>query len=151
LILIALILVLVLFFIYVIFPRGPRPGSVLDEARQAHRPLSSFPAAADDYFAAMDGGISLSPEEVKGRNTWVVWTGGNDRLWDRLTVDSVGTLDFLKTLSSHPDLKASRDNRWNYLGLINEPCFEKATGPNPDRFGLRLDKRSAACPPDPFE
>ena len=35
-------------------------------------------------------------------------------------------LDFLKTISSHPKLKASRDNRWEYLGLVNEPCFVKA-------------------------
>jgi hypothetical protein len=60
-------------------------------------------------------------------------------------------VDFLKTISSHPSLKFSRDNRWNYLGLVNEPCFEKPTGPDPQRFGLWLDKRSANCPPDPFE
>src|SRR5262249_60673946 len=37
------------------------------------------------------------------------------------------------------------------LGLVNEPCFEKATGPDPQRFGLWLDRRRADCPPDPFE
>ena len=39
------------------------------------------------------------------------------------------------------------------FGLVNEPCFEKATGPDPNRFGLWLDKRisSPDCPPDPFE
>src|SRR6266542_2625992 len=138
--------------------RGPQPGTVLDEARQANRPVSSFPAADEDYFHDMDqnkdGVVALTPEEIKGRNTWVVWTGGNDRLWNQLTSDSFGALDFIKTLSSHPNLKnSSRDNRWSYLGLINEPCFEKATGPDPERFGLWLDKRiiSKACPPDPFE
>ena len=60
-------------------------------------------------------------------------------------------VDFLKTFSSHPGLKFSRDNRWNYLGLVNEPCFEKATGPDPQRYGLWLDKRRADCPQDPFE
>ncbi len=34
---------------------------------------------------------------------------------------------------------------------MNEPCFEKPTGPDPNRYGLWLDKRSADCPPDPFE
>src|SRR5256885_2403154 len=58
-----------------------------------------------------------------------------------------------KTLSSHEGLKASRDNRWSYLGLVNEPCFEKATGPDPKRFGLWLDKRRVApdCPAYTFE
>ena len=77
----------------------------------------------------MDGGGKLTSEEVQGRNTWIVWTGGNDRFWDELSRLSYGTLDLLKTLSSHPSLKFSRDNRWNYLGLVNEPCFEKATVP----------------------
>ena len=34
---------------------------------------------------------------------------------------------------------------------MNEPCFKKATGPDPERYGLWLDQRSPNCPPDPFE
>jgi hypothetical protein len=128
-----------------------KPGEVSDEARRAHRSLASFPAAEEDYFSLMDGGAPLSPDEAKGRNTWIVWTGGNDRFWDELSKISFGTLDFLKTLSSHPSLKFSRDNRWHYLGLINEPCFDKATGPDASRYGLWLDTRRTDCPPDPFE
>ncbi|HEV7860993.1 MAG TPA: hypothetical protein VGO91_20405 [Pyrinomonadaceae bacterium] len=134
-----------------VWNKGPAPGTVLDEARQANRPAQSFPAADEDYFHDMDDAATLTTDEVKGRNTWIVWTGGNDRFWDKIGVSSLGALDFLKTLSSHPSLKFSRDNRWNYLGLVNEPCFEKATGPDPNRYGLWLDKRSANCPPDPFE
>jgi len=150
----------------------PRPGQVFDEARSAARGVSSFPAADEDYFREMDQNnksiVVLTLDEVKGRNTWIVWTGGNDRFWDTISVKSAGALDFLKTLSSYdperdPTLspekkvrikdkyKFSRSNRWNYLGLVNEPCFEKATGPDPERFGLWLDKRRADCPPDPFE
>jgi hypothetical protein len=100
----------------------------------------------------MDGGVALTVNEIKGRNNWIVWTGGNDRFWDYLANHSAGALDFLKILSSHPSLKhVSRDNRWRYLGLVNEPCFEKAKGPRADRFGLWLDARSKDCPPDPFE
>jgi len=128
-----------------------KPGTVLDEARTAGRTPESFPPADEDYFHDMDGGIALNTDEIKGRNMWIVWTGGNDRLWDTLSVSSFGALDFLKTLSSHPSLKFGRRNRWYYLGLVNEPCFEAATGPDPNRFGLWLDKRSANCPPDPFE
>jgi len=57
----------------------------------------------------------------------------------------------LKTISSHPSLKNNRNNRWDYLGLVNEPCFDNPTGPDPNRFGLWLDKRRADCPADPFE
>ena len=123
----------------------PKPGEVFDEARLAQRAAASFPAADEDHFHAMDGAVQLTPEEIKGRNTWIVWTGGNDKFWDKMVNASVGALDFLKTLSSHPKLtKFSRDNRWEYLGLVNNPCFEKPTGPDPDRFGLWLDKRRAA-------
>jgi len=124
-----------------------------DEAMRAGRDVSSLQSADEDYFHAMDGGIALTPDEVRGRNNWNVWSAGNDRFWDVISVRSAGTLDFLKTLSSHKSLKFSRDNRWKYLGLINEPCFEKASGPDPARFGLWLDKRTTGpdCPPDPFE
>lgn len=132
---------------------GNRAGAqgVIDEARQAKRSAQSFPAADEDYFRAMDGGIPLNPDEVKGRNMWILWTGGNDRLWDELTNLTFGNFDLLKVLSSYPGLKYSRDNRWDYFGLVNEACFSKATGPNPQRYGLWLDVRDPNCPADPFE
>jgi hypothetical protein len=133
----------------------PAPGTVLDEAKRVGRTVESFPAADEDYFHDMDqnkdGVVPLTVNEIKGRNGWVVWTGGNDRFWDIIANRSIGALDFVKTLSSHPSLKFSRDNRWYYLGLVNEPCFVKATGPDPERFGLWLDKRDPKCPRDPFE
>jgi len=130
-------------------------GRVQDEAMRAGRPPESFPAAGEDeagndYFSAMDNGSSFTPDEVKGRTMWIVWTGGNDRFWDVVTNDTFGAFDLLKTLSSYPGLKFSRDNRWNYLGLVNEPCFTKATGPDPKHYGLWLDQRDPDCPPDPF-
>ncbi|HEY3911447.1 MAG TPA: hypothetical protein VGM07_16390 [Stellaceae bacterium] len=129
---------------------SPTMAQVSDEARQAGRTAQSMPAADEDYFHDMDGGIKLSPDEVKGRNMWLVWTGGDDRLWDHLTNLTFGSFDLLKILSSYPGLKFSRDNRWDYLGLVNEPCFAKATGPDPKRYGLWLDQRDPKCPPDPF-
>ncbi|MBL8485288.1 MAG: hypothetical protein JNJ60_24035 [Rhodocyclaceae bacterium] len=151
---------------------GSGAGNVQDEAKCVGRMAESFPAADEDYFADMDYGFSKNPQAVaaelapflpgitpaqaldavvKGRNNWIVWTGGNDRLWDQLTVDSVGLLDFLKILSNHPALGYSRDNRWRYMGVVNEPCFEKGGGPRADRYGLWLDVRSNNCPADPFE
>jgi hypothetical protein len=142
----------------------PRPGTVDDEAKRAGVKPRDLVKPTDDYFRDMDFNLvngrrpTFTAEEVEGRNMWNVWTGGNDRLWDRLTRDSLGTFDLLKTISSHP--KASNDsrygagygrhNRWEYLGLVNEPCFKEATGPDPNRFGLWLDVRDPACPPDPF-
>ncbi len=140
-------------------------GKVLDEAKTVSRGPETFRAADENYFKDMDGGVELSAPEVQGRNTWIVWTGGNDRFWDSISVSSAGNLDFVKTVSNHPALKCpdwyrggqcaiNRDIRWEYLGLANEPCFEKATGPDPKRFNLWLDKRivdpAKGCPEDPF-
>ena len=151
---------------------GKGAGEVMDEAMCAGRTADSLAGSDEDYFRDMDYGVTKDPKQVAailapyapgikpedavkaaviGRNNWIVWTAGNDRLWDTLGYVSRGNLDFLKTLSNHPSLKFSRSNRWNYLGLVNEPCFEKATGPRKDRYGLWLDVRKQDCPPDPFE
>lgn len=177
----------------------PQPGTVQDEAMRAGRKAASFPAADEDYFADMDGGykqaadpsVKLSKQEVEGRNTWIVWTGGNDRFWDYMANNTFGAFDLLKILSSNPkigycidpnekpygqaydsrhdfehspyslldkptcDAKGfkwftpSRSNRFYWYGLINEPCFEQAKGP--DEYGLWLDVRKKDCPSDPFD
>ncbi len=129
---------------------GPQAGHVQDEAMRAQRTVASFPAADDKYFEAMDGGVALNEAQTKGRNMWLVWTGGNDRFWDVLIKKSFGTFDLLKTISSAPGLPYSRDTRWHHFGLINEPCFETPTKPDPEHFGLWLDQRRPDCPPDPF-
>lgn len=142
---------IVAYWVYGLFHNGPVPGQVQDEAMLSGRSASSFPAADEDYFHDMDSAISLTSDEVKGRNMWLLWTGGDDKMWNTLTVTSVGTLDLLKTISSYPGMLAQRSNRWNYLGVVNEPCFKQAQGPNPDRYGLWLDTRDSTCQPDPFE
>ncbi len=127
-----------------------------DEAQQAKRNEASFPQAKEDYFRDMDNGVALSAEEVQGRNMWLVWTGGNDRFWDKVTEDSLATFDLLKIITSHPSQKycygkqCDRDTRWSWMGAINEPCFDKAKAPDPQRFGLWLDVRRKDCPEDPF-
>src|SRR5215831_9839748 len=131
--------------------KQPRAGHVLDEALAAGRTAETFTAADEDYFHDMDGAKALSPAEVRGRNTWIVWSGGNDWFWDVMTVKSAGALDFLKTISSHPLANARRVTRWYDLGLVNEPCFEEAKGPDPKHWGLWLDQRTANCSADPFD
>jgi hypothetical protein len=129
----------------------PRSGHVLDEALAAGRTAETFTAADDDYFHDMDGAKPLSTAEIRGRNTWIVWSGGNDWFWDVMTVKSAGALDFLKTISSHPLANAKRSTRWYDLGLVNEPCFDEAKGPDAKHWGLWLDQRKANCPADPFD
>ena len=128
-----------------------KPAEVLDEAKRAGREVASFPHAGEDYFKDMDNGVALDANEVQGRNMWNVWSGGNDRLWNHMTEFTFGAFDLLKILSSHPSQGYSRTNRWEYLGLVNEPCFEPARGPDKNRRGLWLDVRAKDCTPDPFE
>jgi len=130
----------------------PKPGTVQDEALRAGRLAASFPAADENYFHDMDGGVALTPDEIKGRNTWIVWTGGNDRFWDNISISSFGSFDVLKTITSYQSSGGpiSRANRFKELGLINEPCFQAAKGPDPQHWGLWLDQRQSDCPPDPF-
>jgi len=125
-------------------------GPVLDEAMLAGRGASTFPHAGEDYFHDMDGGVALTADELKGRNMWLVWTGGNDRFWDGLTASTFGAFDLLKIVTSHPSQKFSHDTRWSWLGIVNEPCFDKPAGPDSKRYGLWLDSRRTDCPADPF-
>ncbi|SHG86463.1 hypothetical protein SAMN02745157_4965 [Kaistia soli DSM 19436] len=157
-------------------PDSGKFGHVEDEARHVGLDRSYFHAADDPYFVDLDKGLlkkpapgaayppeimevatttGLAPEAVrqsaiKGQNAWIVWTGGNDRFWDFAANTAIGSFDLLKTISSHPSQAYGRPNRWRYLGLSNEPCFSKATGPDPKHFGLWIDQRDPNCPADPF-
>ena len=88
----------------------------------------------------------LTPDEVKGRNTWIVWTRRQRPVLGRADETHVRRVRSAEDRFVAPGLKFSRDNRWNYLGLVNEPCFDKPTGPDPERFGLWLDERDAELP-----
>ena len=166
-----------------LFPRNTEKHlSEKDEAKlaeeagnlSAQQKQMMFKGSAVDYFRDMDYGITKNPAQVqkilstwvpgitekesvermaRGRNNWIVWTFGNDKFWSDLGRSTFGGLDFIKTISSHPNLPAGRSNRWKSLGLVNEPCFKESTTGRADRWGLRLDERivSADCPADPFE
>jgi len=82
-----------------------------DEAKIAERTPEFLKAADEDYFAAMDHGVKLSEAEVRGRNTWNVWTGGNDRFWDYMASNSFGAFDLLKILSSYPGVGYCTENQ----------------------------------------
>jgi hypothetical protein len=123
--------------------KRPQAGEVLDEAKQAGRDGASFTHATEDYFHDMDGALALTPQEVAGRNMWLVWSGGNDRFWTRMTDYTFGAFDLLKVISSHPSQGYSRGTRWDYFGLVNEPCFDSASGPDKSHRGWTCAARAA--------
>jgi hypothetical protein len=108
----------------------------VDEAKAAGLTTADFPQITADIFKPMDGGINLSPEEIMGRNTWNLWSGGNQHFWNRAAQDSYGLIDLLKTLDNR---KYPRGERFKTLGLSNEPGFR--TPSKPDEFGLWLDEQ----------
>jgi hypothetical protein len=109
---------------------------VEDEAKLAGLTTKDFPQITADVFKPMDGGIALSPNEIIGRNTWNLWSGGNQHFWNRVAQDSYGLMDLLKMLDNR---KYPRGQRFQTLGLSNEPGFRAAT--KPDEYGLWLDEQ----------
>src|SRR5215472_15852280 len=107
----------------------------IDEAKAAGKSTADFPQITADIFKPMDGGINLSPEEIMGRNTWNLWSGGNEHFWNHTAQDSYGLMDLLKMLDNR---KFPRGERFKVLGLANEPGFRAAS--KPDEFGLWLDE-----------
>ena len=107
-----------------------------DEARLAGLSPDDFPQITADIFKPMDGGIVLAPNEIMGRNTWNLWSGGNQHFWNHVAQDSFGLMDLLKMLDNR---KYARGERFKTLGLVNEPGFRAAS--KPDEYGLWLDEQ----------
>jgi len=110
-----------------------------DDAKARGLSSADLPELSADVFKEMDGGIQLTDDEVRGRNTWILWTAGNQVFWDRIAREGFGLVDLLKTLDSR-----KRPRRFAEMGLINEPGFQTAN--RPDVNGLWLDERIAAAP-----
>ena len=121
-----------------------KPVSSLVDNAGGRKP-ADFPELDADVFKPMDAGmikavngsIELTPEEIRGRNTWNLWCGGNEQFWDRVAREELGLFDLLKTIDSR-----KHDERFKTLGLINEPGYKQAT--KSDRYGIWLDE--AATP-----
>jgi len=127
------------FLICVVSACDRSPQFPPDDAKAAGLTAADFPQAAADVFREMDGGMSLTEDEIKGRNTWILWTAGNQVFWDRMARESYGLVDLLKTLDSR-----RRPHRFAEMGLINEPGLRMAE--RPDEFGLWLDERVEPAP-----
>jgi hypothetical protein len=109
----------------------PKNSSLTDNAG-GRRP-EDFPELATDVFKPMDGGIALNADEIKGRNTWNLWCAGDEQFWERMSRESYGLIDLLKTIDSR-----NRGKRFATAGLINEPGFR--TPASPDQYGLWIDE-----------
>src|SRR4051812_4192506 len=106
-------------------------ASLADNA-EGRKP-ADFPELAVDVFKPLDGGVALSEDEIKGRNTWNLWCGGDEQFWDRMARESYGLIDLLKTIDSR-----KRAERFKVMGLINQPGYVQAT--KPDEYGLWIDE-----------
>jgi hypothetical protein len=125
--------------------------SIVDDAGGRHP--EDLPEISDDVFAQMDAPLKFDtadPEDakaIKGRNTWNLWTAGNEQFWDRMARESYGLIDLLKTIDSR-----KRSTRFKEMGLINQPGMRQAT--KPDEFGLWIDEvvipESASIDPEVY-
>jgi mono/diheme cytochrome c family protein len=73
-----------------------------------------------------------TPNEILGRNTWMLWCGGNEGFWDWLGTHGYGFTDLLKVIDTR-----HRARRFDEAGLINEPGMTSAT--KQDENGIWLD------------
>jgi cytochrome c5 len=130
----------------------------IDEAKAHGLTPQDFPADAHDYFGAMDANVPpggapgaiaplpLSPAELKGRNTWMLWCGGNEGFWDWLANNSYGFMDLLKLVDFRP---ANRWPRFAQAGLVPEPGTKVPD--QPDEYGLWIRTPVDPTAPRPDE
>ena len=137
------------------------PGQIVDEAKALGKTAADFPAATNDYFHEMDmepdgtvdsngnsrlKPLALTPDEIRGRNTWMMWCGGNEVFWDWLSSHSYGFMDLLKLCDFSPDDKFG-GKRFGPAGLIIEP--DTKVPATPDQFGLYIRQPEYSNAPEP--
>jgi len=122
----------------------PKPIITTDtlEDKADGRPPEAFAEVAADVFQGMDAGAELGEAEIKGRNTWNLWTAGNEQFWDKMAREGFGLFDLLKTIDSR-----KRPRRLEEFGLINQPDFKAAA--KPDSNGLWIDEGTEPAGIDP--
>ena len=132
---------------------GPDPNEPVDEAMRLGRSVSDFPTEYRDVFQPMDQIIKdgqlvpvpLDPDDeadrnvIRGRNTWILWCGGNEGFWNWIAQDGYAILDFLKLLDSR-----QRNRRFKDLGLCNQPGMVSSNEEGP--WGLYIDRVDKLLP-----
>ncbi len=141
------------------FGNKPATATEMEDAAKKY-----YAPASVDYFEDMDGiatdgpetfqKLKLDAEEVKGRNAWIIWTGGNEAFWDWLARHSYGSIDVLKLIDSRDIGK-----RFARVGMITEPGMRPPTDEETqEAFGIRYArptdkhveaKRQGRHPPNP--
>ncbi len=126
----------------------PDPDAPIDEGIRYGKKVSDFPPERRDVFREVDRvadasgalrPLELDQNEIYGRNTWLLWSAGNERFWDWFAQNGYGFLDFLKMLDSR-----QRHRRFRDLGLINQPGMKSSQEPGP--WGLFIDTVETALP-----
>ena len=115
----------------------------------AGRDASTFPAADEDYFHDMDGGVPLTPEEVKGRNIVDRLDRRQRSLLGRHRRHRVRRPRFPEDglVASEPEGQPRQP-----LGISRprqRAVLRQADRPDPKRYGLWLDQRSRRLPARP--
>jgi hypothetical protein len=106
----------------------PAPVQVAEKARDAR-----LREVDVDLFPGMDGpNLALTPDDIHGRAVWNLWSGDNAGFWNYLSQNGFGTSDLLKTIDSR-----RRPERFAKIGIINQPGFMMASGP--DQYGVFID------------
>ena len=140
---------------------GCKKNQPIDEAKALGKTPADFPADDRDYFREMDmrpdgtvdasgnsvlKPLDLTPDEIKGRNMWVLWCGGDEVFWDYLAGHSYGFMDLLKLCDFGPNDKLGA-KRFGPTGLIVEPGTKVPD--QPDEFGLYIRQLEDPNAPQP--
>jgi processive rubber oxygenase RoxA-like protein len=136
-------------------------NEVVDEAKATGKTAADFPADVNDYFhdadmrpdGTLDAAgksvlkpLELTPDEIRGRNTWVLWCAGDEVFWDYLAGHSYGFMDLLKLCDFAPNDKLG-GKRFGPAGITIEP--DTKVPDKPDEFGLFIRQPQDAVAPEP--
>ena len=126
-------------------PPGPSPGGPAGRGRAGF-----LPPAAADFFR---GGRASGGSRGWPRGRWGHVAGLDRRQRPVLGPAHARHLRRLRPAEDHllaPVAQVRAATAGTISASSTSPASSKATGPDPKRFGLWLDKRGADCPPDPF-